>query len=807
MENPPAARSADKVGAFVRIKRAPVRKLGASAALCALLSACGGGGPSSGAPIASLPAPAPPPPPPPSPPPPPPPVDFDTAEFRRSNGPVFHGADTAWREGATGSGEIIAVIDTGIDSDSPEFAGRIHPLSTDIVADRGIDPLDDHGTNVALVAAAARNNSGVVGTAFDAQILAVRADDPGSCGVDTPDDPTLGCNFSSADIATGIDLAVRAGATVVNLSLGGGPTSQSVLDAVARAASAGVVVVVAAGNGGAGGDPDIDPDQPDPFAAGIRQAGGGNVIIVGSVDDQGAFSSFSNRAGDFSTSFISALGERICCVYDDGEIFVETIDGQQFVTLFSGTSFAAPQVAGAVAILAQAFPNLTGAEIVEILFDTARDAGEVGADPVFGTGILDIAAAFEPSGATTVAGSGNVLALGESFGLGSAAMGDALSYVSIDTVVLDKYRRAYDVELGHDAANAAQVQRLRRAVEAGGITRATDGDSLSFAVTIAEGPRGGGIGWSSELQLTPEEAQGARVLAARVAARVSPDMQLGFGIAQGARGLVGQLQGAERPAFAVAPRAGADTGFLTSTDVSFAARQVFGNWGVTFAAESGRAWLGDNRRSNDVVYGVRERRRTTTFSLAADRDFGETGTAIGLTWLSEKETLLGGHFNSALGLAGADTLYLDADIVQRMGRKWRAGMAFRGGMTRPRGGALIGGGSQLISEAWSIDLSRTGNFTVNDTVGLRVSQPLRVSGGGLDLDLPVAYDYASERPIIGRQRLSLSPEGRELMSELTWGGPLLFGYARASAFYRIEPGHFAAAPDDMGAIVTFSTSF
>ncbi|WP_328705831.1 S8 family peptidase [Erythrobacter rubeus] len=720
---------------------------------------------------------------------------------------MFHGADTAWREGATGDGEIIAVIDTGIDSDSPEFAGRIDPRSVDVVANRGINPLDDHGTNVALVAAAALNNTGVVGTAFDADILAVRADEPGSCGTDTPDDPTLGCNFRNTDIAAGINLAVDAGATVVNLSLGGGPASQDILDAVARAANAGVVVVVAAGNGGDGSNPSIDPDQPDPFASGIQQAGGGNVIIVGSVDDQGEISDFSNRAGHFSSSFIAALGERICCVYEDGQIFVETIDGEQFVTLFSGTSFAAPQVAGAVAILAQAFPNLTGSEIVEILLETARDAGEAGLDSVFGSGILDIAAAFEPSGTTTVAGSTNILAPGESFALGSPAMGDALTFVSIDTVVLDRYQRAYDAELGHDAANAAQVQRLRRAVETGGISRSAGGEGLSFAVTIAEGERGGGLGWSSELQLTPEEAQGARMLAASVAARIAPDMQLGFGITQSARGLVGQLQGQSRPAFAIAPRAGADTGFLASSDVSFAARREIGAWGLTFAAESGRAWLGDNRRSTDVVYGVRERRRTNSFSLAADRAFGTTETAIGLTWLSENDTLLGGHFNSVLGLQGADTLYLDADIAQRLGRNWRAGAAFRRGVTQPRGGALIGAGSRIDTDAWSIDLVRLSTLAAGDTLGIRVSQPLRVSGGGLNLDLPVAYDYASETPIIGRQTLLLSPEGREIMGELTWGGPLLFGYARASAFYRREPGHFAAAPDDMGALVTFSASF
>ncbi|TRD11879.1 peptidase S8 [Erythrobacter insulae] len=789
-----------------------VGKAAVAATVCAALSACGGGGPSSNTPISSVPPPTPPPPPAPPPPPPPPPPspptgDFNTAEFRRSDGPEFHGVVEAWRQNFTGSGEIIAVVDTGADSDSPEFEGRLHPLSQDVAGNRGVDPEDDHGTNVALIAAAARDGTGVVGIAFDAQLLALRADSIGSCGTDTPDDPTLGCSFDDSNIAAGIQVAIDAGATVINLSLGGSAASRSVVDAVGRAASVGIVVIVAAGNGGDGSEAGIDPDQPDPFAASILDAGNGNVIIVGSVDDQREISDFSNRAGNDAAFYLSALGERVCCVYDDGELFVENVDGQQFVTVFSGTSFAAPQVSGAVALLAQAFPNLTAQQIVEILLNTARDAGAPGTDAVFGTGILDIAAAIAPSGTTTVAGTDNALALADNFALGSAAMGDALSGASINTVVLDEYSRAYTAALGNQTQNAAQVQRLRGAVQQGGFTRRAGGNGLSLAVTVGESDRAAGLAWSNELQLTPEEALGARVLAARVAAKIAPDLQLGFAISQGSNGLVAQLQGADRPAFAIAPRAGADAGFLATSDVSFAARRELGQWGLTLSAESGRAWLGDNRRASDVVFGVRERRPTQSAGLAADRDFGDLAINTALTWLSEDSTLLGGHFNAALGLRGANTVFADADAAWRFAPNWRFGASGRAGLTRPRGGELLGGGSQLLSNAWSLDVTRNRAFSASDTVGFRISQPLRVSGGGLNLVLPVAYDYATEAPIIGRQTLSLSPEGRELMGEFTWGSPLFIGYARASVFYRHEPGHFSSAPSDMGALVSFNASF
>nr|WP_050750474.1 S8 family peptidase [Erythrobacter sp. NAP1] len=713
----------------------------------------------------------------------------------------------AWQDGATGEGQIIAVIDSGIDSDSPEFAGRIHPDSRDVAGNRGIDPEDDHGTNVAMVAAAARDDEGILGIAFDAQVLALRADMPGSCGTDTPQDPTLGCSFTDRDIAAGVDQAIASGAAVINLSLGGGTASAALRGAISRAANAGIVVVVAAGNGGGGDDPDIDPNQPDPFATSLLDAGGGNVIIVGSVDDNGGFSSFSNRAGTSAASFLSARGERICCVYQDGEIFVETIDGSQFVTLFSGTSFATPQVAGAVALLAQAFPNLTGEEIVEILLTSASDAGATGTDGVFGTGILDIARAFQPAGTTTLAGTANALGLADDFAIGSAAMGDALSGASLGTIVTDQYDRAYSFSFGGRTQNAAQVQRLRGAVERGGYTSAASSPALSLAVTVGETNRAAGVGWTQALQLSPEDAQGARVLAARVAARIAPDTQLGVAFRQSASGLVAQMQGSDRAAFMIAPEAGRDAGFLEESQFAFATRQTFGDWGLTISGERGRAWLGENRRASDVLFGVRERRATTSMALAADRSWGGLDASVAMSWLAEEETLLGGYFNPAFGISGADSVFLDGRLVQRIGSRWRLGGAYRAGFTRPRGSALIGAGSQVETQGWSIDLTQAGLFQHHDSIGLRVSQPLRVTGGALNFDLPVAYDYATESAILGRQSLNLAPAGRELMSELNWSGWIGSARISTSVYYRQEPGHIESAPSDIGALLSIGAAF
>ena len=288
----------------------------------------------------------------------------------------------------------IAVIDTGIDPDSPEFSGRISSASTDIYGTRGIEGSDDHGNLVSLVAGAARDGTGVLGMAWGSTLLAIRADEPGSCGGDNPEDPTTECGFTDTAIADSIAYAVANDAKVINISLGGpGGLTQGLQNAITNAVSSGVLVVVAAGNDGL--------SELSRFAQTAGDAGNGGVIVVGSVDEDYQISDFSNRAGQNPEFYLSARGEVICCVYKDGEIFV---DDEGFIFLFSGTSFAAPQVAGAAALLAQAFPHLTGTQIAEILFDSAFDAGESGDDAVFGQGILNIAAAFQPAGTTQLAG-------------------------------------------------------------------------------------------------------------------------------------------------------------------------------------------------------------------------------------------------------------------------------------------------------------------------------------------------------------------------------------------------------------------
>ena len=797
--------------------RAPGR--GASAlALMLALAACGGGGGGGGRAIstpppapAPVPVPTPAPTPTPAPAPAPAPSTFNTAEYRRSSGPAQHGAITAWEAGRTGAGQTIAIVDTGIDAGSPEFAGRILAASHDVTgAGRSIQAEDDHGTNIALVAAAARNGSGVMGMAFDASLLVLRADQSGSCADTGANTNEASCTFLDTNIARGVDAAVAAGARVINLSLGGSDGIGGALrEAVSRAAAAGVIVLVAAGNGGAGDRPDTDPNQPTAFAREIRAAGANNVIIVGSVDEGNQISSFSQRAGNEGAWYLTARGERICCVYEKGQIFVGQDAGGSYNLLFSGTSFATPQVAGAVALLAQAFPNLSGQQIVRLLLDSARDAGVAGIDTTYGAGILDIAAAFAPRGAMTLAGGTTAVRIGMDTALGSPAMGDALTAAEpVRGVVLDSFARAYTLDLSGGLRGAAVQPRLQPALAQGTQVVAGAAGGVALALTVARGAAERRMPWARPLQMAGEQAEGARVRAARVAARIAPGTQLAFALRERAAGLAAQLQGARRPAFLIAGDAARDSGFVRASDASVALRRELGRVALTASAESGAVWRGDNLRAVEAMPGgPRDRFGFRSFSLGADRRIGPVDALIGASWMSEQSTVLGATFAPAFGLRGADSLFLDASAGVDVGAGWRLGAAWRQGWTRVRHAGLVAPGSQLATSGWSLDVSRFDAFTAGDSFGFRLSQPLRVTGGGIALTLPVAYDYATLLPSYGTRFLALAPSGREIDAELTWRGPLWGGDASASVFYRTEPGHYATLPDDKGVALRWQRSF
>jgi hypothetical protein len=232
---------------------------------------------------------------------------------------------------------------------------------------------------------------------------------------------------------------------------------------------------------------------------------------------------------------------------------------------------------------------------------------------------------------------------------------------------------------------------------------------------------------------------------------------------------------------------------------------MVGGLGFTVSAESGEA-LTARTRSSDDLRMRRDSSGIQRVGVSLDGRSGALDGAVGLSWLREDRTVLGARFHDALGRGGADSLFADARAAWSVAPDWRLGAAWRGGITRPgQGGAIVGG--SLLSSAFAVDVEKLGVFADGDRLAVRLSQPLRVEHGGVRLNLPVDYDYATLVPTFATSTYALTPQGRELIGELAWRGDLWGGDAMGSVFYRKDPGHYAAVPDDKGVAVKWSRGF
>jgi subtilisin family serine protease len=297
---------------------------------------------------------------------------------------------TAWDRTTGSQNVVVGVIDTGIDLDHPELAALLvqgwdmvdlGPNPTpppgfhfegDFVG-RDNDPQDEvgHGTHVAGTIACASNNAiGVAGVTWNCRLMPVKVLTRIVNNANANDVRGVG---SAADIAAGIRFAVDHGAKVLNLSLGGTTDTQVERDAIAYAISQGAVVVAAMGNAFQSGNPTSFPGAyPDVVAVGA----------INQVDQRAPFS----QTGPHIDVVAPGVGV-LSTVWDNG-----------YATM-SGTSMATPHVAGVAALILSCNSNLTGAQVADIIRQTARQLRDNPADPVpndnYGFGCVDAKAAVD----------------------------------------------------------------------------------------------------------------------------------------------------------------------------------------------------------------------------------------------------------------------------------------------------------------------------------------------------------------------------------------------------------------------------
>lgn len=406
--------------------------------------------------------------------------------------------DLAWSKGITGRGVAIGILDNGFDITHSDFTGRI--LATKNMLTNGTVTWGTHGTAMASVAAAAKNNTGAVGVAPDAKLLFAQIGSGGTNAV-----------LSEAAMYRGLDWLSAQGAAVINLSFGASydadftssiyrnpmtgiyfaasryganyGTGSNIMSLYQTATNRGSILVAAAGNQGLSYS-----EFPGMYATRTDSANrlvlGGRMIIVGAVDSQNRIASFSNRAGHICQNQVGTICRD---TYYTRDFFVvapgvnvtvsqpnQLTAGKNTATTMSGTSPAAAYVSGGIALMRQAWPQLRPEQIVNLVLTTARDLGAPGVDDTYGRGLVDFGRAVQPQGQlvlaarSIIAPTATLYTTSGSMSTGVAQIFRSTSVLS-NTQVLDEFGRNYRADL----TQAIQPHRM--------ITYSPDSPWLGYA--------------------------------------------------------------------------------------------------------------------------------------------------------------------------------------------------------------------------------------------------------------------------------------------------------------------------------------
>lgn len=258
-------------------------------------------------------------------------------------------APKAWESGLTGKGVKIAVVDTGVaNHEDLIIAGgaSFTSYTTSFSDDNG------HGTHVAGIIGARNNHFGTVGIAHESSIYAVKVLDQNGSG-------------SLSDVIAGIDWSITNKMDIINLSLGTTVHSSTLKQVVDKADNQGILVVAAAGNNGASDGSGDTVNYPARYES---------VIAVSATDSRDRRASFSATGSSIE---VAAPGVNV----------LSTVLGNKYSHM-SGTSMAAPYVAGNLALFKGAYPNLTHAELRMKLQENVIDLGTEGKDNWFGYGLI-----------------------------------------------------------------------------------------------------------------------------------------------------------------------------------------------------------------------------------------------------------------------------------------------------------------------------------------------------------------------------------------------------------------------------------
>ena len=722
----------------------------------------------------------------------------NTREFRDQWSLSEIGADYAYVRGYTGEGVTVGIIDTGLDSSHDAFDGKLHSLSA--IASNScpngtctftaIRDTQSHGTAVGGLIAGAKLGNSMHGVAYDADLLAIGIQLGSGTPIYRPVNLSNAASFRPLDEqGQGIYRRISGNTRIINHSFGYegvvtdytaseyraafGRTADSLLQA-GTADSEKIILVWAAGNSFGKRDaqgnladassPNISAGTPHLFAA-LK----GHFVTVVATQSDGTIASYSNRCGVAADFCIAAPGHLV--------VAPAAGSGNGYFRI-GGTSAAAPHVAGALAVMEEAFRGQLGStELVTRLFAAADKSGIYANRRIYGEGLLDLEKATRPIGTTSTALSDSLD--GPSVGLPRTAVaagpawGDAMqrAFAGRELAVFDSLNAPFFIPMESFHAQWTLDDGFRR--------------DQRFAAFIGRA-------------LRPEPAPAA---------------------------VVGE--------WTVATAAGLAEGLPANGHLSE-------DWATTTGMENAWTALGTEGAGlarNWLAPGKRARLRAGFFFQRAGITRGEPlatpgraqGAFLNFDWsgplrrisaefglLRESERLLGAGTGGAYGQLRGNTWFTRLIMEQKLASGLELMAVAQGGYTLGVAGkGLFEGTQRVLSSAFSAGVRwrRADGSQKRERAWLLVSQPLRNESGGLVLDYPIGRTRAGG---VLRERafLEAEPSGRQI--DLTLGYetalPPAMAYGagwriRVEAWRSLQPGHRVGARPENTLFVALSRGF
>jgi hypothetical protein len=713
---------------------------------------------------------------------------------------AVHAAE-AYALGPTGAGVVIGVVDYNFDLSQSDL--RFDPASLTFVsawralaeAESGPPTSSPHGGSVAAVAAATKNNSGIHGIAFGETILAVDY----FSGVNERQQLFEGTNFHISNPWSyladhGVRIVNQSASydeedleddTAADIAIAPVAPHAKVSEAyrVERrylAIARGMLFVNSAGNDG---DPDpalSNLDTLDDMRARNLMNGPGAFIIAGAVDSN--LKSVYDRAGIARDFYMVAPAFRVVGPSGSGPSLF----------FLSGTSFAAPMVSGAAALVMERWPTLTAKQVADILFASATDLGAPGVDEIYGHGLLNVAAALQPLGGSTLMVANGApapiaqttLTLGPAFGDGGG-----LSHALRSTSMRDGFGRDFAVDLSGAVAirGAASLQTL--------LTNSANWHAASFTI---------GSATQLQFQMHDDPQQHAFALQGVQADPQPRTVVRLMGEADGfswSAGNAMSLAAALSPANSIGGMQSLTGGSGAILDMAATYASATMSTSSTTALAFGFAELD----SADPLYA------STGHMAGVSLLHREQGSSLSfqLLGLAEEGSLLGSAFGGGLRLGDhAATAAATAGVDFAVAPHWRlfgnAGFA----TTKPGNAtaSIVAGLSPILSASYRIGLARADVFGMGDAVYFSLTQPQRVEQATATLALEGMRDTVTGAVPFTTRNASLVPSGREVALESAYATFMGAWSMQMNVAYRIDAGHIDGR-DDLRAALMLNRAF